>query len=88
MSENLLLDGKDLGDLRCWRALLPQIANVEGWEWVRVSSLQPAEMRPRLSRPLAGTPRVVPYFDRLRVQQHARGARSAEDARFGGPEPF
>ena len=50
VSENSTSYGKDLGDLRALEALLPQLAAIEGIEWVRVSYLQPAELRPSLLR--------------------------------------
>ena len=50
VSENSTSYGKDLGDLRALEALLPELAAIEGIEWVRVSYLQPAELRPSLLR--------------------------------------
>ena len=38
--------GKDLGDVRALEKLLADLAGVAGLDWVRVSYLQPAEMRP------------------------------------------
>ncbi len=46
VSENSTSYGKDLGDLRLLETLLPELAAVDGVERVRVSYLQPAEMRP------------------------------------------
>ena len=48
VSENSTSYGKDLGDLRLLEALLPELAAIEGIDWVRVSYLQPAETRPTL----------------------------------------
>ena len=45
VSENSSSYGKDLGDLRSLERLLPQLAEVHGLDWIRVSYLQPAEMR-------------------------------------------
>src|SRR5579875_3644484 len=63
VSENSTSYGKDLGDLRLLEALLPELAAIDGLDWIRVSYLQPAEMRPTLIDALASTPKVVPYFD-------------------------
>ncbi len=71
VSENSTSYGKDLGDLRLLESLLPQLAAVEGICRVRVSYLQPAEVRPGLIEVLAGTPGVAPYFDLS--FQHASG---------------
>ena len=46
VSENSSSYGKDLGDLRLLEKLLPELAAVDGLDWIRVSYLQPAEMRP------------------------------------------
>ena len=86
VSENSSSYGKDLGDLRLLESLLPQLAGVEGLERVRVSYLQPAEMRPSLIEVLAGTPGVVPYFDLS--FQHAAPAVLRRMRRFGGPDGF
>ena len=56
VSENSSSYGKDLGDIRLLERLLPQLAAVDGLEWVRVSYLQPAEMRPGLVEAIAGRP--------------------------------
>src|SRR6185437_9514308 len=48
VSENSTSYGKDLADLRALEALLPRLAAIEGIEWIRVSYLQPAELRPSL----------------------------------------
>jgi ribosomal protein S12 methylthiotransferase RimO len=63
VSENNTSYGKDLGDIRLLETLLPEIAGIDGIERVRVSYLQPAEMRPGLIDVLTSTPGVVPYFD-------------------------
>src|SRR5215472_9165700 len=62
VSENSTSYGKDLGDLRLLESLLPQLATVPGISRVRVSYLQPAEVRPGLVEVLAGTPGVARYF--------------------------
>ncbi|WP_369053040.1 30S ribosomal protein S12 methylthiotransferase RimO [Kineococcus terrestris] len=86
VSENTTSYGKDLGDLRALEALLPRVAAVEGIERVRVSYLQPAEVRPGLLDALTATPGVVPYFD-LSFQHSAPGVLRRM-RRFGGTEPF
>ena len=63
VSENSTSYGKDLGDLRLLETLLPDLAAVEGVRRVRVSYLQPAELRPGLIQAIAATPGVAPYFD-------------------------
>src|SRR3712207_7384756 len=51
---------------------------------VRVSYLQPAEMRPSLVDVIAATEGVAPYFDLS--FQHASGPVLRRMRRFGGPE--
>ncbi len=86
VSENNTSYGKDLGDIRLLETLLPELAAVEGIERVRVSYLQPAEMRPGLIDVLTSTPGVVPYFD-LSFQHSAPGVLRAM-RRFGDTERF
>lgn len=86
VSENNTSYGKDLGDIRLLETLLPEIAAIDGLEWVRVSYLQPAEMRPTLIDALASTPGVVPYFDLS--FQHASATVLRRMKRFGDPESF
>ena len=57
VSENSTSYGKDLGDLGLLEKLLPELSAVEGVERVRVSYLQPAEVRPGLLEAMA-TPRA------------------------------
>ncbi len=78
VSENSTSYGKDLGDLRLLEKLLPQLAAVPGIARVRVSYLQPAEVRPGLVEVMAGTPGVAPYFDLS--FQHASGHGAAVHA--------
>ncbi len=86
VSENNTSYGKDLGDIRLLETLLPELAAVDGIERVRVSYLQPAEMRPGLIDVLTGTEKVAPYFD-LSFQHSAPGVlRSMR--RFGDTESF
>ncbi|MEU9193634.1 30S ribosomal protein S12 methylthiotransferase RimO [Streptomyces hundungensis] len=86
VSENNTCYGKDLGDIRLLETLLPELAEVEGIERVRVSYLQPAEMRPGLIDVLTSTDKVVPYFD-LSFQHSAPGVLRAM-RRFGDTERF
>jgi len=86
VSENSTSYGKDLGDLRLLEQLLPQLAAVEGIDRVRVSYLQPAEVRPGLLDVIAGTPGVAPYFDLS--FQHASPAVLRRMRRFGGRSDF
>ena len=86
VSENSTSYGKDLGDLRLLETLLPELAGVDGVERVRVSYLQPAEMRPGLVDVIAGTPGVAPYFDLS--FQHSSAAVLRRMRRFGDTERF
>jgi ribosomal protein S12 methylthiotransferase len=86
VSENSTSYGKDLGDVRLLESLLPQLSAVDGIEWVRVSYLQPAEMRPSLRDVLTGTPGVVPYFDLS--FQHASEPLLRRMRRFGSADHF
>ncbi|MFF3291923.1 30S ribosomal protein S12 methylthiotransferase RimO [Streptomyces sp. NPDC003023] len=86
VSENNTSYGKDLGDIRLLETLLPDLAAVDGIERVRVSYLQPAEMRPGLIDVLTSTPKVAPYFD-LSFQHSAPGVLRAM-RRFGDTERF
>ncbi|RCH64166.1 30S ribosomal protein S12 methylthiotransferase RimO [Streptomyces sp. SDr-06] len=86
VSENNTSYGKDLGDIRLLETLLPELAAVDGIERVRVSYLQPAEMRPGLIDVLTSTEKVVPYFD-LSFQHSAPGVLRAM-RRFGDTERF
>ncbi len=86
VSENSTSYGKDLGDLRALEKLLPQLAAIEGIDRVRVSYLQPAELRPGLLDVIAGTEGVAPYFDLS--FQHASNAVLRRMRRFGDPDQF
>ncbi|MET8451333.1 30S ribosomal protein S12 methylthiotransferase RimO [Streptomyces sp. NPDC005209] len=86
VSENNTSYGKDLGDIRLLESLLPELAEVDGIERVRVSYLQPAEMRPGLIDVLTSTPKIAPYFD-LSFQHSAPDVlRSMR--RFGDTDRF
>ena len=86
VSENSTSYGKDLGDLRLLEALLPELAAVDGISRVRVSYLQPAEMRPGLLEVIAATPGVAPYFDLS--FQHSSATVLRRMRRFGDTERF
>src|SRR3954447_20402646 len=86
VSENSTSYGKDLGDLRSLEKLLPQLAAVEGIIRVRVTYLQPAELRPGLLEVIAGTDGVAPYFDLS--FQHSSPSLLRRMRRFGGTEDF
>ena len=86
VSENTSSYGKDLGDIRALEQLLPQLAEVDGLDWIRVSYLQPAEVRPGLVEAMTSTPKVVPYFDLS--FQHAAPAVLRRMRRFGDPDSF
>ena len=86
VSENNTSYGKDLGDIRLLETLLPELAEVDGIERVRVSYLQPAEMRPGLIDVLTSTPKVAPYFD-LSFQHSAPDVLRAM-RRFGDTDRF
>jgi ribosomal protein S12 methylthiotransferase len=81
VSENSTSYGKDLGDLRLLETVLPELAKVDQLGWVRVSYLQPAEVRPGLIDVMTSTPGVVPYFDLS--FQHASGPLLRRMRRFG-----
>ena len=86
VSENSTSYGKDLGDLRLLETLLPELADLDDVQRVRLSYLQPAEMRPTLVDVLTGTPGVAPYFDMS--FQHASGPVLRRMRRFGDTERF
>jgi len=86
VSENSTSYGKDLGDIRLLESLLPALAEVDGIERIRVSYLQPAEMRPTLLQAMAQTEKVVPYFDLS--FQHASGDVLRRMRRFGDRDRF
>ena len=86
VSENSTSYGKDLGDLRLLETLLPELTAVPGVQRVRVSYLQPAEMRPSLLAAMTSVPGVVPYFDLS--FQHASGPLLRRMQRFGDATSF
>ncbi|HET9648517.1 MAG TPA: MiaB/RimO family radical SAM methylthiotransferase, partial [Microlunatus sp.] len=86
VSENSSSYGKDLGDLQALEKLLRELDRVDGIDWVRVSYLQPAEMRPGLITAMTSGEKVVPYFDLS--FQHASGPVLRRMRRFGNAETF
>lgn len=86
VSENTTSYGKDLGDMRLLETVLPELAAGTGVDRIRLSYLQPAEMRPGLIAAIAGTPAVADYFDLSFQHASARVLRSMR--RFGGTEDF
>ncbi|MSO43057.1 MAG: 30S ribosomal protein S12 methylthiotransferase RimO [Candidatus Planktophila sp.] len=86
VSENTTSYGKDLGDLQLMEKILPEIAAIDGVERVRLSYLQPAEMRPTLIQAMIATPKTVPYFDLS--FQHTSPTVLRRMRRFGDNEKF
>jgi ribosomal protein S12 methylthiotransferase RimO len=86
VSENSSSYGKDLGDIRLLERVLTELSTLEELSWIRVSYLQPAEMRPTLIESMTSTPKVVPYFDLS--FQHAAGSVLRRMRRFGDAEKF
>jgi ribosomal protein S12 methylthiotransferase len=86
VSENSTSYGKDLGDLRRLETLLDELSAVDGLEWIRVSYLQPAEMRPSLIEAMVANEKVVPYFDLS--FQHASAPVLRRMRRFGDAAAF
>ena len=86
VSENSTSYGKDLGDLSLLEKVLPELVGVEGVDRVRVSYLQPAEVRPGLLEAMASVPGVMPWYDLS--FQHASAPLLRRMRRFGGTESF
>ena len=86
VSENSSSYGKDLGNLRLLESLLVQLSRIDQLDWIRVSYLQPAEMRPSLVEVMTTTPGVLPYFDLS--FQHASEQILRRMRRFGNAERF
>lgn len=86
VSENTTSYGKDLGDLQLLEKLLPELAAVTGVDRVRLSYLQPAELRPGLVDAMLTTPGVAAYFDLS--FQHASGRVLRAMRRFGDRPQF
>jgi ribosomal protein S12 methylthiotransferase RimO len=86
VSENTTSYGKDLGDLQLMEKILPEIAAIDGVERVRLSYLQPAEMRPTLIQAMIATPKTMHYFDLS--FQHTSPTVLRRMRRFGDNEKF
>lgn len=86
VSENTTSYGKDLGDLRLMEKVLPELAEIDGIARIRLSYLQPAEMRPSLLQAMVEQDKVVPYFDLS--FQHSSGSVLRAMRRFGDSEKF
>ncbi len=86
VSENTTSYGKDWGDRRALESLLGALDQVEGLDRIRLSYLQPAEMRPSLIEAMAASPKVAPYFDL--PFQHASGPLLRRMRRFGDATSF
>ncbi|MDR2930754.1 MAG: 30S ribosomal protein S12 methylthiotransferase RimO [Propionibacteriaceae bacterium] len=86
VSENTTSYGKDLADPHALESLLTGLSDVDGIDWIRLSYLQPAELRPSLIEAIAATDKVVPYFDL--PFQHASGSVLRRMRRFGDADSF
>ncbi|CAN2208192.1 MiaB 2-methylthioadenine synthetase [Candidatus Nanopelagicaceae bacterium] len=86
VSENTTSYGKDLGDLKLMEKILPEFGAIEGVERVRLSYLQPAEMRPSLIQAMIESEKVAPYFDLS--FQHTSPTVLRRMRRFGDSEKF
>jgi ribosomal protein S12 methylthiotransferase RimO len=86
VSENTTSYGKDLGDLRLMEKNLARFTEIAGVERVRLSYLQPAEVRPSLLQAMVETEKVAPYFDLS--FQHTSGSVLRRMRRFGDSEKF
>jgi len=86
VSENTTSYGKDLQDLRLMEKLLPNLAAIDAVKRIRLSYLQPAEVRPTLLQAMTSVEKVVPYFDLS--FQHASGEILRKMRRFGDGEKF
>lgn len=86
VSENTTSYGKDLGDLMLMEKILHEFGEIPGIERVRLSYLQPAEMRPSLLQAMISTDKVAPYFDLS--FQHVSPILLRRMRRFGDSEKF
>jgi ribosomal protein S12 methylthiotransferase len=86
VSENTTSYGKDFRDMQVLENMLPELSKIEGIERIRLSYLQPAEMRPSLLQAMTSVPKVMPYFDLS--FQHASGTVLRRMRRFGDTESF
>lgn len=86
VSENTTSYGKDLGDLKLMEKIIHQFGEIPGIERVRLSYLQPAEVRPSLLQAMVETDKVAPYFDLS--FQHSSPSVLRKMRRFGDSEKF
>ncbi len=86
VSENTTSYGKDFGDLKLMEKMLPDLAKIDGIQRIRLSYLQPAEVRPSLLQAMVSVDKVLPYFDLS--FQHASGDLLRSMRRFGDGEKF
>ncbi|CAB4700108.1 MAG: 30S ribosomal protein S12 methylthiotransferase RimO [Actinobacteria bacterium] len=86
VSENTTSYGKDFRDMQVLENMLPEISSIPGVERIRLSYLQPAEMRPSLIQAMISVPKVVPYFDLS--FQHASPTVLRRMRRFGDTDSF
>jgi ribosomal protein S12 methylthiotransferase RimO len=86
VSENTTSYGKDLGDLKLMEKSLKSFTEIAGVERVRLSYLQPAEVRPSLLQAMIETEKVAPYFDLS--FQHTSASVLRRMRRFGDSEKF
>ncbi len=86
VSENTTSYGKDLGDLKLMEKSLHYFTEIPGVERVRLSYLQPAEVRPSLLQAMIETEKVAPYFDLS--FQHTSPTVLRRMRRFGDSEKF
>lgn len=86
VSENSTSFGKDFGDYRALEKLIKDLARIDGIQWVRITYLQPAELRPTLVSAIAQTTGVVPYYDLS--FQHSSNSLLRSMKRFGGTDDF
>ena len=86
VSENTTSYGKDLGDLKLMEKSLKSFTEIPGVERVRLSYLQPAEVRPSLLQAMIETEKVAPYFDLS--FQHTSATVLRRMRRFGDSEKF
>ena len=87
VSANTSSYGQDLRvGPRALEELLAALAAVDGIEWIRVSYLQPAELRPGMIEGMLAVEKVVPYFDLS--FQHASAGVLRRMRRFGDPDSF
>ena len=84
VSENSSAYGKDLGTNL--ETLLTGLSKVDGLDWIRVSYLQPAEVRPTLLEAMLTLDPVLPYFDL--PFQHASASVLRRMRRFGDADSF